>query len=83
MTRCKFTCISVTKRRAWSGCKEPYHYDAEFSAVTSSAPGQDREDSEPFWAATPSGDLKLSTILSDVFEPGRDYYLDLTPTGPA
>lgn len=74
MTRCKFTCQSVTKSKAWHGAPGEFLFDAKFTAVTSDSP----ENSE-FWAATPSGTLTVGTVKADVFEPGQDYYLDITP----
>ena len=73
MVRCKFTCQSVTKRKGWRDGDE-FHFDAEFSAVTGGS-----EENNEFWAATPSGTLKVSTVKADVFEPGKDYYLDISP----
>ena len=72
-TRCKFTCLSVTKRKHWNK-EHPFNYEAEFSAVTS---GSDENDK--FFAATPSGTLKVSTIVDDIFVVGNDYYLDISP----
>ena len=46
---------------------------AEFNAVYSGSP-----ENEKFFAATPAGSLKVSTIREGVFEPGKSYYLDIT-----
>lgn len=70
-TRCKFECVSITKRKGWSG--KPFLYDAEFHAVTDGS-----DENKEFFAATPSGRLGVATIVSDVFEVGRAYYLDIT-----
>ena len=81
MTRAKFTCMGVTKRKAWSGVDGAFVYDAEFSAVTRHDTAKTREDAienEAFWVATPSGSIKLSTLRADHFEVGRDYYIDFT-----
>ena len=72
--RCKFKCTEVTKREAWSGSDGPFHYDATFHAVTGGS-----EDNESFFAATPSGELKVSTLKADHFEPGKEYFVDLIP----
>lgn len=72
MVRCKFTCTGVTKRKGWPNGPD-FVYDAEFSAVH----GQGSEENATFFAATPLGTLKLSTVRADHFEVGRDYYLDL------
>lgn len=81
MVRCKFTCVSVTKRKAWSGAPSEFVYDAEFQAVAKHDTAKTREaaiENEQFWAATPSGSLKVATIRADHFEVGKDYYLDLS-----
>jgi len=72
-TRCKFTCIEVTKRKHWDPNKSEFHYDAKFSAVTSGS-----DENQEFYAATPSGTLTVQTYLPDMFEPGKDYYLDIS-----
>lgn len=87
MTRCKFECVSVTKRKGWGG--HPVLHDAEFIAVTdqtpvkgSSHPGVDtvqRLENKEFFAATPSGKLNVATVVPDIFEVGRVYYLDIFP----
>lgn len=71
-TRCKFECVSVTKRKGWGG--SPFLHDAEFLAVTDGS-----EDNKAFWEATPSGKLNVATVKPDVFEVGKFYYLDITP----
>lgn len=70
MVRCKFECVSVTKRKGWGG--HPLVHDAEFQAVTSGS-----DENKAFFAATPSGSLKVATVVPDVFEVGKTYYVDL------
>ncbi len=76
MTRAKFTCNAVTKRKAWAGApdNEGFVYDAEFSPVVSGS-----DENKAFWKASPGGSLKLTTIRADHFQPGQDYYVDFTP----
>ena len=86
MVRCKFECVSVTKRKGWSG--HAVLHDAEFQAVTadspvkgSASPGVEtlqRIENKEFFAATPSGKLNVATVVSDVFEVGKAYFLDIT-----
>lgn len=71
MTRAKFQCTAVTKRKGWSGA--PFVYEAEFSAVMG-----DSEENKAFFAASPSGNIKLGTVRSDHFEVGKSYYVDFT-----
>ncbi len=89
MVRCKFECVSVTKRKGWGG--HAVLHDAEFNAVTSVPPPQPgetamqsfkREENAEFFAATPSGKLNVGTVVPDVFEVAKFYYLDIAPAEP-
>jgi hypothetical protein len=69
-TRAKFVCNKVSKRLDHTGA---FFYDAELMAVYSGS-----EENKTFWKHTPAGNITLSTIRSDHFEPGREYYVDFT-----
>lgn len=70
MTRCKFTCVSVTIR----GLGENSQKEFEFAPVTSGS-----DENKSFWKWTPSGSLKFSCLNPSVnFEIGREYYLELS-----
>ena len=73
-TRCKVTCTSVRKYQGWGAQPSPMFYEADFTPVTGSS-GENAQ----FFASTPSGNLKLSTIREDHFQPGMSYYVDFTP----
>lgn len=70
--RCKFRCNEVVKRLGWQK-DNPFIYSAKFSAVTDDSP-----ENKNFFAATPSGQLEVSTMKEDLFEIGKSYYLDIT-----
>lgn len=70
-TRAKFTCNEVAKRKGWSG--NEFVYAAKFSVVCS-----DNDENKSFFASTPSGSIEISTIRSDHFEVGKQYYVDFT-----
>lgn len=36
-------------------------------------------ENEMFYASTPSGEIKLTSIHPGLFELGKDYYVDFTP----
>jgi hypothetical protein len=79
ITRCKFHCHSVTKRQ-----HSNYNYETKandlsfvFSAEMSPVMGNS-EENKKFFASTPTGEFKVGTIREDVFEPGKDYYLDIS-----
>lgn len=73
ITRCKFHCGSVRKFMANDHGQEKAVYEAEFSAVYSGSP-----ENEEFFKWTPSGSLKIGVYKADVFQPGKDYYLDIS-----
>lgn len=72
--RCKFICQDVRKAfsRGNDGEKRFVH-TARFTPVYSGS-----EENKRFFSATPSGQLEIGTYLPDCFEPGREYYLDIT-----
>lgn len=72
--RAKFLCHAVKKVMS---SPEPYSYSYEFSAVTSGS-----EENKAFWKWTPSGSITLNAIRDDLFEVGKEYYVDFTPFVP-
>lgn len=71
-TRCKFICNSV--RKYWDGWKKQFMYEAEFNVVT----GGNNPENDKFFASTPTGSLKVGVMREDLFQPGKEYYLDFT-----
>ncbi len=76
MTRCKFHCNSVRKFMTREGMAEKAVYEAEFHAVSDGS-----EENKEFFKWTPSGSLKIGVYKEDVFQPGKDYYVDLSEAG--
>lgn len=72
MVRCKFKCTSSRKYQGWNGDGK-FFYEYEMNAVSSGS-----DENKEFFASTPSGSLKVSAVASDLFEPGQEYYLDIT-----
>ena len=74
--RCKFRCNHMTKRLD-SGSKQDqkFLYEYEFYAVYDDG----NEENKKYFAYTPSGSLKVGTFRDDLFEPGREYFLDIIP----
>lgn len=72
-TRAKFKCDSVTKTKHWNAAEQEFNYSARFTVVYG-----DSEENKKFFIATPSGTIEISTIVSDNFEPGKEYYVDFT-----
>lgn len=71
--RAKFMCNSVTKYKSGWG-DFPIHYNFKFQVVSSGS-----DENKKFFAATPSGIVELSAVNADLFEVGREYYLDFSP----
>jgi len=70
--RCKFKCIEVSKRVGWGENK--VLYAATMTPVTC-----DSEENKKFFAATPAGKFEVSTVVVDLFEIGKEYYIDISP----
>ncbi len=71
--RAKFKVTGTSQREHWDKQKGPIH-DIELSPVTSGS-----IENEAFYAATPGGAIKLSTVNDDAatqFVLGAEYYVD-------
>ncbi len=75
--RCKFRCNSVSKRLDNYGKEKRFLYTYEFSAVYEGS-----EENKRFFAYTPSGQLNVGALKDDLFEPGKEYYIDVTEAVP-
>ncbi len=73
--RCKFYCESRTERKNWDKEKGNL-WDYNFQPVTGGSP-----ENEKFWRATPGGSFKVSSVTSDAFEVGKEYYIDISLAG--
>lgn len=79
MVRCKFECVAVTARRGSVWNEDGSHagsgilHEAEFQVVTGGG-----DENKKFFASTPGGILRVTAVRSDLFTPGKQYYLDIT-----
>jgi len=73
--RAKFKCVAEKKYEGWGRAVEPrpFFYDYEFQAATSGS-----DENKAFFAATPTGNIHLSTLIGGTFEVGKEYYIDFT-----
>jgi hypothetical protein len=82
-TRAKFHCYSMKKYHTttWVDGKPVlgFLYDYQFNVVSGNSSNKDDENNL-FFASTPSGQVNLSSVRDDLFEPGKDYYLDFSAT---
>lgn len=74
MTRAKFFLVSKTEYAIQNVGRQSF--SLEFQPVYG-----DTEENKKFWHATPSGLLKLHVKpeVAELFEPGKQYYIDITP----
>lgn len=77
-TRCKFVCQSVTKSKPWNTGDKGFLFTARFIPVTGGS-----EENKKFFEYTPSGSVEIGTYKEDVFEVGKEYFLDFTLAEPA
>lgn len=83
MTRCKFYCSSKTERLATVYEKDETTgrpegktvsvWDFQFHVV-----GEGTPEDNLFFASTPTGEMKVTTVRNDTFKIGQKYYLDFT-----
>lgn len=79
--RCKFKCHSTMRtsemRRGEDGVHRPHHlYTATMVPVYSDDP---EDPNKKWWEATPNGRLEVGTWKEMPFEPGKEYFIDITP----
>lgn len=73
IVKAKFFCSSVSK--TVSNSRGPiFQYTYKFHAVYNNS-----EENKKYWEATPSGVIELTGMRDDLFEPGKEYYLEFTP----
>ena len=66
--RCKVTCTAVTQDVAG--------YNYQFNFVTSGS-----DENEKFFKYTPCGKFEFGCTEERKFEPGKEYYVDISPAG--
>ena len=77
MVRAKFVVQAITVRKHWQPEKGEYISEIELSAVTGGS-----DENKAFFAATPSGSIKLGVLNEAAvkqFTPGQAFYVDFTP----
>ena len=71
--RCKFVCYERAER--YDSYNRMTVYSYRFNAVISGS-----EENQQFWRWTPGGQLTVDAVKQNLFEPGKEYYLDLSPS---
>ena len=72
IVRCKFRCDTITKQVGELQSGEML-YKAIFAIVTGGS-----KENEEFFKWTPSGQLQIGLYKEDIFQPGKEYYIDIT-----
>jgi len=79
MVRAKFRCTEETTFLGYAfkdgKMTASILYRYKFSPVAADSP-----ENAKFYEATPSGTLELATLKEKMFEVGKEYYLDITPS---
>ncbi len=67
--------------RAKFKCSSKTIYEGENKQVTLAPVTGGSEENKEFWKYSPSGEIKMTINgpASDLFEPGKEYYIDFTP----
>lgn len=74
VTRCKFRCDQVSKLVGYG--KHKHLHSVSMAPVY--ANNDPNHENSKFWDTSPSGKFELSYIHSDLFEVGKEYYLDIS-----
>lgn len=79
ITRLKFRCTEVAKTiggvyNAEGKYESTFLYAYKFAVVIADTP-----ENKSFFASTPVGSLSFASVRNDLFEVGKEYYLDITP----
>lgn len=72
-TRCKFVCREITKSKHWDKSKDAFLFVAKFNPVIDGS-----EENKKFYSYTPSGSLEIGQYSEDIFEVGKEYFIDVT-----
>ncbi len=72
--RCQFRCVTVT--RSVSKSQDPDLYGRTHDRVGLRPVTEGSRENREFFADTPAGVIELDLVLPDLFEPGKDYFVD-------
>jgi len=73
--RAKFICNSIQKTLHHKG---GFMWSYKFNVVYG-----DSEENKAFFAATPSGIIEVNGLKDDLFEVGKEYYVDFSVSDPS
>ncbi len=73
MVRCKFKCLEKSEYIIGYPNQKTKGWSFKFGVVSGGS-----EENDKFFAATPSGEFRVSSVKEDLFEVGKEYYLDIS-----
>jgi hypothetical protein len=68
--RCKFKCITASPKIEGDGATHSATFDPVYTGS---------DENKEFFRYTPGGHLRLDVVTQQHFEPGKEYYIDITP----
>jgi hypothetical protein len=80
--RAKFTCVEIKKAMGGTYDERGKYVPGVLHGYRFNPVVGDSEENKKFFASTPSGSIELHSVRDDLFELGKDYYLDFTPYVP-
>lgn len=79
ITRCKFVCQSIRKSFTRVYNEEMKKAEPKMLFTAELTPVMDgSEENKRFFQYTPSGKFEVGQYKEDVFEPGKEYFIDIT-----
>jgi hypothetical protein len=80
--RAKFTCVEVRKVMGGTYDNRGKYVPGVLHSYRFNPVTGDSEENKRFFSSTPSGLVELQAVRDDLFELGKEYYLDFTPFVP-
>lgn len=76
--RAKFKCVEIKKSMGGTYNERGKYVEGVLHGYRFNVVGGDSEENKRFFASTPSGLVELHAVRDDLFELGKEYYLDFT-----
>jgi hypothetical protein len=80
--RAKFVCVEVKKTIGGTYDERGKYVPGTLHGYRFNPVSGNSEENKKFFSSTPSGVVELHSVRDDLFELGKEYYLDFTPYVP-
>lgn len=80
--RAKFVCVEVKKTTGGTYDERGKYVPGVLHGYRFNPVSGNSEENKKFFSSTPSGVVELHSVRDDLFELGKEYYLDFTPYVP-